>query len=168
MDNYKDWLYALLKTEPIPPEDIPDIGLYMDQVTTLMDTRLAGSKRYPDDKILTKTMINNYVKHKLVKAPIKKKYEREQIAYFTLICLLKSVFSLDEISKLIQLQQSQKELSVFYNMYCDVFEHVLKTNHLDSELPDIYNKCILSSVYKIKVSDNLLGEETMEQALKKD
>ena len=56
MDNYKDWLYALLKTEPIPPEDIPDIGLYMDQVTTLMDTRLAGSKRYPDDKILTKTM----------------------------------------------------------------------------------------------------------------
>ena len=60
MDNYKDWLYALLKTEPIPPEDIPDIGLYMDQVTTLMDTRLAGSKRYPDDKILTKTMINNY------------------------------------------------------------------------------------------------------------
>ena len=57
MDNYKDWLYALLKTEPIPPEDIPDIGLYMDQVTTLMDTRLAASKRYPDDKILTKTMI---------------------------------------------------------------------------------------------------------------
>ena len=44
MDNYKDWLYALLKTEPIPPEDIPDIGLYMDQVTTLMDTRLAGSR----------------------------------------------------------------------------------------------------------------------------
>ena len=113
-------------------------------------------------------MINNYVKHKLVKAPIKKKYEREQIAYFTLICLLKSVFSLDEISKLIQLQQSQKDLSVFYNMYCDVFERVLKTNHLDSELPDIYNKCILSSVYKIKVSDNLLGEETMEEALKKD
>ena len=64
MDNYKDWLYALLKTEPIPPEDIPDIGLYMDQVTTLMDTRLAGSKRYPDDKILTKTMINNYAKNK--------------------------------------------------------------------------------------------------------
>lgn len=66
MDNYKDWLYALLKTEPIPPEDIPDIGLYMDQVTTLMDTRLAGSKRYPDDKILTKTMINNYTKNHLL------------------------------------------------------------------------------------------------------
>ena len=67
----------------------------------------------------------------------------------------------------IQLQQSQKELSEFYNMYCDVFERILKTNYLDSELPDIYNKCILSSVYKIKVSDNLLGEETMEEALKR-
>ena len=73
MDNYKDWLYALLKTEPIPPEDIPDIGLYMDQVTTLMDTRLAGSKRYPDDKILTKTMINNYTKNHLL-PPSDKKY----------------------------------------------------------------------------------------------
>ena len=152
----------------IRPSEIPNIDLYMDQVTSFMDEQLSSSKRYDDDKILTKTMINNYVKHKLVKAPIKKKYEREQIAYFTLICLLKSVFSLDEISKLIQLQQSQKELSVFYNMYCDVFERILKTNHLDSELPDIYNKCILSSVYKIKVSDNLLGEETMEEALKKD
>lgn len=44
----------------------------------------------------------------------------------------------------------------------------LRQNHLDSELPDIYNKCILSSVYKIKVSNNLLGEATMEEALKKD
>ena len=76
MDNYKDWLYALLKTEPIPPEDIPDIGLYMDQVTTLMDTRLAGSKRYPDDKILTKTMINNYTKNHLLPPSDKKKYSR--------------------------------------------------------------------------------------------
>ena len=79
MDNYKDWLYALLKTEPIPPEDIPDIGLYMDQVTTLMDTRLAGSKRYPDDKILTKTMINNYTKNHLLPPSDKKKYSREHV-----------------------------------------------------------------------------------------
>lgn len=147
-------------------EEIPDFPLYIDQVVSIIEKSLSFLKN-DNDAIITKTMINNYVKHKLVKAPIKKKYEREQIAYFTLICLLKSVFSLDEISKLIQLQQSQKELSVFYNMYCDVFERILKTNHLDSELPDIYNKCILSSVYKIKVSDNLLGEETMEEALKK-
>ena len=124
-------------------EEIPDFPLYIDQVVSIIEKSLSFLKN-DNDAIITKTMINNYVKHKLVKAPIKKKYEREQIVYFTLICLLKSVFSLDEISKLIQLQQSQKELS------------------------ELYNKCILSSVYKIKVSDNLLGEETMEEALKKN
>ena len=49
----------------IRPEDIPDIPLYMDQITTFMDSKLAACKRYPDDKILTKTMINNYTKNKL-------------------------------------------------------------------------------------------------------
>ena len=148
-------------------EEIPDFPLYIDQVVSIIEKSLSFLKDN-DDAIITKTMINNYVKHKLVKAPIKKKYEREQIAYFTLICLLKSVFSLDEISKLIQLQQSQKELSEFYNMYCDVLERVLKTNHLDSELPDIYNKCILSSVSTIRIAKKLRGEATMEEALKKD
>ena len=47
----------------IKPEDIPNIDLYMDQVTTFMDTQLASTKRHPEDKILTKTMINNYAKN---------------------------------------------------------------------------------------------------------
>ena len=84
-------------------EEIPDFPLYIDQVVSIIEKSLSFLKN-DNDAIITKTMINNYVKHKLVKAPTKKKYEREQIAYFTLICLLKSVFSLDEISKLIQLQ----------------------------------------------------------------
>ena len=95
MDNYKDWLCNLLKTESIPPEDIPDIGLYMDQVTTLMDTRLASSKRYPDDKILTKTMINNYTKNKLLPPSNKKKYSREHIFLLIMIYYLKSILSID-------------------------------------------------------------------------
>lgn len=147
-------------------EDIPDFPLYIDQVVSIIEKSLSFLK-IENESIITKTMINNYVKHKLVKAPIKKKYEREQIAYFIIICLLKPVFSLEEISKLINLQKDQGELSLFYNKYCDVFEHVLKTNHLNSELPDLYNKCILSSVYKIKVSHNLLGEKTMKESIKK-
>ena len=57
-------------------EDIPNIDLYMDQVTTFMDKCLAQYKRYDDDKVLTKTMINNYTKAKIFPAPIKKKYSR--------------------------------------------------------------------------------------------
>ena len=101
MDNYKDWLYALLKTEPIPPEDIPDIGLYMDQVTTLMDTRLAGSKRYPDDKILTKTMINNYAKNKLLPPPVKKKYSPEHMMLLVFIYYFKNILSITDIQTLL-------------------------------------------------------------------
>lgn len=67
MDNeVKEFLAALQKKlvsiDYIKTEDIPNIGLYMDQVTTFMDEQLEACKRYEDDKILTKTMINNYAK----------------------------------------------------------------------------------------------------------
>ena len=101
MDNYKDWLCNLLKTESIPPEDIPDIGLYMDQVTTLMDTRLASSKRYPDDKILTKTMINNYAKNNLLPPPVKKKYSKEHLLVMIFIYYFKNFLSIKDIETML-------------------------------------------------------------------
>ncbi len=55
-------LESLSKVDGIHPEDVPNIDLYMDQVTTFMDAHLESSKRYQEDKILTKTMINNYAK----------------------------------------------------------------------------------------------------------
>ncbi|MEG0814221.1 MAG: DUF1836 domain-containing protein, partial [Clostridium sp.] len=63
----------------INPSDIPDIDLYMDQVTTFMDNHLESSKRYGEDKILTKTMINNYAKNNLLPPPEKKKYSKNHI-----------------------------------------------------------------------------------------
>ena len=63
----------------IHSEDIPNIDLYMDQVTTFMEQHLAHSKRCPDDKVLTKTMINNYAKNDLLPPPLKKKYSREHM-----------------------------------------------------------------------------------------
>ena len=56
-------LESLERIDYIRPEDVPGIDLYMDQVTTFMDSQLAASRRYEDDKILTKTMINNYAKN---------------------------------------------------------------------------------------------------------
>ena len=67
-------LESLDRIDYIHPEDIPGIDLYMDQVTTFMDSQLKSSKRYEDDKILTKTMINNYAKNRLLPAPVRKKY----------------------------------------------------------------------------------------------
>ena len=63
----------------IEPSDIPNIDLYMDQVTTFMETKLSGYKRNDKDKILTKTMINNYTKNELLPPPEKKRYSKEHI-----------------------------------------------------------------------------------------
>ena len=65
-------LESLSRIDYIHAEDIPNIDLYMDQVTTLMDSGLSSSKRYEEDKVLTKTMINNYAKNNLLPPPDKK------------------------------------------------------------------------------------------------
>ena len=67
-----DLIRSIQNIDFIKPDDIPNIDLYMDQVTTFMDEHLASSKRFDDDKILTKTMINNYTKNKLIPPPQKK------------------------------------------------------------------------------------------------
>ena len=84
-DLLQSILDSLDRIDYIRPDDIPDIELYMDQVTTFMEEHLQSSKRYPDDKILTKTMINNYAKNHLLPAPDKKKYSiyKEDLPYET-------------------------------------------------------------------------------------
>ena len=83
-------------------EDNPNIDLYMDQVTTFMDKCLAQYKRYDDDKVLTKTMINNYTKAKIFPAPVKKKYSRTHLMLLIMIYHLKSVLSIKDIAILFQ------------------------------------------------------------------
>ena len=95
-------LGSLSRIDYIKPEEVPNIPLYMDQVTTLMDTRLAGSKRYPDDKILTKTMINNYTKNHLLPPSDKKKYSREHVFLLIMIYYLKSMLSISDIQSLLE------------------------------------------------------------------
>ena len=73
--HVKEWI----QLDYIYPEDIPAIELYMDQITTFMDKQLTGNKRRPEDKILTKTMINNYSKNNLLPPSDKKKYSKDHI-----------------------------------------------------------------------------------------
>ena len=65
-DMINSILASVSRIDYIKPDDIPNIELYMDQVTTFMEEQLASTKRYDEDKILTKTMINNYAKNKLL------------------------------------------------------------------------------------------------------
>jgi len=86
----------------ITPETVPDIDLYMDQITTFMDTQLASCKRYPDDKILTKTMINNYTKNDLIPPPVKKKYSKEHLLLLIFVYYMKDFLSISDIKTLIE------------------------------------------------------------------
>ena len=90
-------LESLSRIDYIHPEDIPNIDLYMDQVTTFMDTQLSSTKRYADDKILTKTMINNYAKNNLLPPPVKKKYSKDHLLLLIFIYYFKSILSIKDI-----------------------------------------------------------------------
>lgn len=86
----------------IKPEDIPDIPLYMDQITSFMDAKLAPCKRHPDEKILTKTMINNYTKNKLIPPPEKKKYSKDHLFLLIYVYYLKDFLQISDIQALLE------------------------------------------------------------------
>ncbi len=97
----KDILARIAQIDYVKPGDIPDIDLYMDQVTTFMDGQLASSKRHEEDKILTKTMINNYAKNNLLPPPVKKKYSKEHVLVMIFIYYFKNILSIKDIETLL-------------------------------------------------------------------
>lgn len=86
----------------IKPGDIPSIDLYMDQVTTFMENHLEHNRRNEEDKIMTKTMINNYTKNNLLPPPDKKRYSSEHIVLITYIYYLKTMLSINDIQTFLQ------------------------------------------------------------------
>ena len=101
-DLLQSILDSLDRIDYIRPDDIPDIELYMDQVTSFMDEQLSSSKRYDDDKILTKTMINNYAKNNLLPPPVKKKYSREHMLLLIFIYYFKGILSISDIQTVLK------------------------------------------------------------------
>ena len=97
----KSILDSVSRIDYIKPEDIPSIPLYMEQVTTFMESELKSSRRYEDDKILTKTMINNYTKNDLIPPPDKKKYSKEHVLLLIFIYYFKNILSISDIQTLL-------------------------------------------------------------------
>ena len=101
----KDMLNSILSSisriDYVRPDDIPNIDLYMDQVTTFMEKELASSKRHEDDKILTKTMINNYAKNNLLPSPEKKRYSKEHLLVLIFIYYFKNILSITDLQPLL-------------------------------------------------------------------
>lgn len=102
----KDMLNSILQSisriDYIKPDEIPNIDLYMDQVTTFMENQLSSTRRYKEDKILTKTMINNYAKNNLLPPPVKKKYSKEHVLVMIFIYYFKNILSIKDIESLLK------------------------------------------------------------------
>ena len=94
-----DILKKLNEIDYIDPDEIPNIDLYMDQVTTFMDEHLAACRRTDEEKILTKTMINNYTKNDFLPPPVKKKYSKEHMYLLIFLYYFKNVLSINDIQK---------------------------------------------------------------------
>ncbi len=114
---------SLGRIDAISLDEMPNIDLYMDQLTTFMDERLKKTTRHPEsDKILTKTMINNYAKNDLLPPPVRKKYSKDHLILLIFIYYLKNILSINDIQTLIKplkerfhVSDDELNLSKIYN-----------------------------------------------------
>lgn len=107
-------------------EELPSVDQYLEQVLTLLDEWL-GDYLAPDGgKVLTRTMVNNYVKLKYIPAPENKKYNRLTMACLVVIAIMKPVYTIEEISRLIQLGIDFKDAAFSYDQFCEMIESAVK------------------------------------------
>lgn len=101
--------------------ELPDLDLYMDQVLSLVH-RYLGNEEAPDGKGLTSSMVNNYVKLKIMPAPEKKKYNRIHLAYLLAICVLKTSLPMAAVQDLLTRAMEEHSGETLYNEFCDLYE----------------------------------------------
>jgi DNA-binding transcriptional MerR regulator len=125
MENIKQIMEQLGLNTSLTLEEIPRIDLYMDQVIQLFENKFAETKRNDDEKILTKTMINNYAKGKLIFPIQNKKYSKEHLILISLIYQLKGALSINDINVMLnginkRVVKEDIELDSFYTSYLNL------------------------------------------------
>lgn len=126
--------------------DIPEIDLYMDQVIQLFENKLGALRRGEEDKILTKTMINNYAKGKLLMSINNKKYSKEHIILMSLIYNLKGALSITDIKTLLS----------------GVVDSHEKKDKREIDLNKIYKMYISSTIHNANIFKNQIKNEVRE------
>lgn len=119
MEQLKGWAASMEHHDVVPWERLPEIDLYMDQVMTYMDRQLGSFQHTSKNKLLTPSMINNYVKDKVLDRPQQKKYSREHLAMLTVICMLKPVLAIPDVSDLLGYLLQRADKQAVYTSFCD-------------------------------------------------
>lgn len=106
-------------------QELPSLELYMDQVIILLTQYLSFiPMNIDDDKLITASIINNYVRMKVIPPPVKKKYSRIHIAYLIMICVLKQSLNISSVQKIIPCDLTEEELSVVYTDFVEKHSYV--------------------------------------------
>ncbi|BAH05440.1 DUF1836 domain-containing protein [Clostridium kluyveri] len=157
---YKDELEKLIQEfgnfTQLKLENIPDIDLYMDQVTTLIEEKLGHLKRTEGESTLTKTMINNYTKSGILMPPKKKKYSKQHIILIVLTYYLKQILSIGDIQKLfspivtsiIKGEDRREELNSVYKSFLEI-----EKSEIESFIKNFEHKIGLENILKIEGND---------------
>lgn len=158
MKKLEDLLAELNLENNIALEDIPEIDLYMDQVIQLFEKNFGSSTRNEDEKVLTKTMVNNYAKGKLF-FPIKnKKYSKEHLILISLIYQLKGGLSIQDIKQTLgginqRTESGDFPLGQFYQSYLNLHEKNI----------EIFNEDALKTEQEVKREVKRLEAEDAEE-----
>lgn len=140
-DGFTEIIHKILQRSDIHSDAIPSLDLYIDQIITLIDQGLNDNKRNEKDKILTKTMVNNYSKQGILK-PIKgKKYSKDHIIQMLIVYSLKNTLSIEEIKRIVQpiyKQSDEKDVDL-----CDIYDRYLELKEEKKEVMAIAIDTIL-------------------------
>lgn len=168
--NIKKYIEKDISEFHIPRwEEIPNIDLYMDQAIIILEKYLESYIDNRSEKIITKTMINNYVKQQILEPPVNKKYNREHIATLFVICILKQVYSIPDISELIKLALKKHSIEASYNKFCDELENSITLifkgedyfeNRIMNKEIYLLRNVVLSFANKLYVTKTFLGKGT--------
>lgn len=147
MGNLTEFLENLDIEREITLDDIPDIDLYMDQVIQLFEKKFTNAKRNDHEKVLTKTMINNYAKADLI-FPIKnKKYTKEHLILLSLIYQLKGVLSINDIKYTLGgLNRRMTEEDFDFYIFYEGYQNLMKKNaenfkqHIQEHVKDTHSE----------------------------
>lgn len=144
--------------------DIPDIDLYMDQVINFLEKKLIFFKESEDDLILTKTMINNYVKSSLIPKPIKKKYGRDHISKLIMLYFLKNILSINDIKEVFELENNSQEL---YNRFNLVHKNIIDNFNEGNDSKILWETDKVSLIFELALKADLYKRMATKE-IKKD
>ncbi len=175
-ENVRSHLAESVRSFHIPRlGEIPDVGLYLEQVTRYVNQSITGCGLSP----ITASMVSNYVKQKIIPGPEKKAYGAESIAYLIFVSCIKSVVAMDDIRALIGIQHETYDLPTAYHYFCEEFENLIRyvfgaSDHLasvgqdESDEKELLRSALLSVTHKLYLDAylRLLRQDAMERAQK--